>query len=281
MLKELSPEQVKSLNIVDLVARMDEVRLRAQEERYGKELTKLISMPFPLVGQIMETKKIRAKDEQYKRRVADAAFRYLLQMDLVSVSAGIANKIVFGPEYTEDRWKSPAHWMRFAVLDQYSIIASRIALECFFDLIFMIGRGERMSGDKKFKEFKKWILADKNPFVYFVGHIVSAFEFDRTHRQKEVHGTSRFARSLLTLHKPESDELNISNQLTNVLLSVWQPLIEILNEQRPSSIAIFDVSGEFAKQYFSSHSDPESFSEFVRELISTKMTEPRRQADSS
>jgi hypothetical protein len=280
MLKELTPEEVKSLDIVALVCRMDEVRLHTEEERYGKDFSKFMLSPFPLVSQIMETKIIRDKGEQFKRRVADSAFRFLLQMDLLSVSAGITNMVVYRPEYTEEQWKSPLHWMRVAVLDQYNIIASRIALECFFDLIFVAVRGERMPGDKKFRAFKKWILADRNPFVYFVGHIVSAFEFDRTHRQKEVHGTSRFARSLLTLHKPDTKELNISNRLENVLLSVWQPLIEILNEKKPSSIATFDSSREFARQYFGSLSDPESFSEFVRELITTKMVEPSRPAAS-
>ncbi len=273
MLPELTPEQVTNLSLSSLIQRMDQVRLHAEEERYGKDFMKLhAGRPFQLVSQIMATKIVASKDEAAKRKLADCAFRYLLQMDLVSVALGISNKVVYGPHYHERIWNSPLHWMRAAALDQYCIVASRIALECFFDLIFMADSGERMAGDSKFKIFKKWILKEQNQFVYFVGHIIRAFEFDRIHRQKEVHGTSRFARSLLTLHKHDHAESNIPNQLTNVLLSVWQPLLQILDNQKPGSIAVFDSCDEFAKRYFEHYSDPASFSQFVRDIIGDKMS---------
>lgn len=272
MLNELTSEQVIEMSLADLVCRMDQVREHAQKERYGADFQKIMAFPFPLVTQLIETSTVLAKDDVTKRRLADCAFRYLLQMDLLSVSAGISNKVVYGPEYSEERWQSPVHWMRAAVLDQYSIVASRIALECFFDVIFMVDTGRRMAGDSKFKEFKKWILKNDNPFIYFAGHIIKAFEFDRAHRQQEVHGTSRFARSLLTLHKPDNEESNIPLQLENVLLSVWHPLLEILNGKKPTSIAVFDSSDEFARRYFDSNSDPEAFSDFIRDLMAAKMT---------
>jgi hypothetical protein len=75
---------------------------------------------------------VRQKDEELRRRIADAAYRFLLQMDLVSVASGISNQIMFGAKYSEACWASPWYQMRTAVLGQYRIVASRIALECFF-----------------------------------------------------------------------------------------------------------------------------------------------------
>lgn len=273
MLKELTTDQLKDMDIASLVQRMDEVRIHALEERYGKDFlnSSRSFSAYPLVSQFMATKAIANKNDETQRKLADCAFRFLLQMDLLSVSSGISNDVLYGPSYSEESWKSPKYWMKSAVLKQYSIVASRIALECFFDLIYMADLGKRMDGDSKFKEFKKWILKDKNPFIYFVGHIIKAFEFDRTHRQKEVHGTSRFARSLLTLHKPDFSESNIHHQLTNVLLKIWQPLLQILDGQKPTSISVFDSCDSFATKYFESHSDPNSFVEFIRALMSDKM----------
>jgi hypothetical protein len=268
----LTVDEVKSLDLVSLVSRMDDVRRQAEEERHGSFRLQPASFPFPLVAQVMNTHKVRGLDEEVQRRIADATFRFLLQLDLLSVSSGIANREVFGPHYSDDRWASPLHWMKSAVLDQYQIIGSRVALECFFDLMHLVDRGTRMSGDRKFKAFRRWVLEEGNPFSYFVGHIVKAFSFDREHRQAEVHGTSRFARAILTLQKPTGEEQNLPLQLTNVLLSVWHPFLEILDGKKPSSIAVFDGTDNFAKRYFESHEDPEGFAQFLRGLITDRMT---------
>ena len=279
MLNELSPEHVKKMDIASLVHRMDEVRRHAMEERYGKDYITHSVPTFPLVDQFMATKTVASKNEESKRKLADCAFRYLLQMDIVSVSSGISNREVYGTSYHENIWNSPLHWMKVASLNQYSIVASRIALECFFDLIYMASCGKRVPGDRKFKAIKNWILKDNPPFVYYVGHIVAAFEFDREYRQHEIHGTSRFKSSLLTLHKPEFLESNISNQLTNILLNVWEPLLKILDGEEPTGMSVFNSCNDFAIRYFERHSDPDGFSQYVRELIKNKMSNPNRVAD--
>lgn len=273
----LTVEEVKSLDLASLVARMDDVRGLAENERHGSIRLQL-PFQFPMVGQVMCTQTVRGQDEATQRRIADTAFRFLLQLDLLSVSSGIGNREVFGPLYSEALWASPLHWMKSAVLDQYQIIGSRVALECFFDLMHVVHRGTRMPGDSKFKAFRKWVLEEGNPYSYFVGHILKAFSFDREHRQAEVHGTSRFAHAILALQKPTSEEANLPLQLTSVLLSVWHPFLEILDGKKPSSMAILDGTEDFAKRYFESLEDPEGFAQFLRTVINDRMmtsTPPR------
>jgi hypothetical protein len=273
-LSPLTGDEVKGLPLNDLIQRMDDVRYHAEQERYSSELLALRekAFPFPRVADIFTVETTIRMDDQTKRRLADAAFRFLLQFDFLMVSSGITNAVVYGENYHVSLWCSPNHWMRAAVLDQYQIVASRIALECFFDLIYVADRGKRMPVRSKFKAFRKWITQKHNPYKYFVGHIIQAFEFDREHRQREVHGTSRFAQCLLRLQIPDSDERNISHQLTNVLLSVWRPFIEILDGKRPSSISVFDSCDEFATKYFESHDDPDSFDDFICNLLSERMS---------
>ena len=273
-LAPLTPDEIKSLSIDALVQRMDDVRATAQHERLGSD-DWVARLPFPRVADLMSAQLVVAMDEPKRRRLADAAFRFLLQMDMLSVSHGITNAVVYGPNYNESLWSSPSHWMKAAVLYQYAIVASRIALECFFDLLYIADRGDRMSGGRsKFATFRKWVAGKDNPYKYFVGHIIHAFEFNHEHRQREVHGTSRFAHSLLRLQIPDSKERSISYQLSNVLLSVWQPLVQILNGSRPNSIAVFDTSDDFATKYlhFEGRNDEDTFDEFVADLLADRMT---------
>jgi hypothetical protein len=268
-----SEDDIKQLSLDALVERMDFVRVTAQKERYGLdsfEATEQL-MPFPRVKDLMETSAARHIEESQKRKLADVAFRFLLQMDMLDVTGGITNTVIYGPNYHEGLWGHPSYWMKSAVLDQYTIIASRIALECFFDLLYIVDCGERMRGKSKFGKFKKWVMSSENPYKYFVGHIIEAYKFDREHRQKEVHGTSRFAHSLLRLESPNSEERNSSLKLWNVLKSVWRPLIEIMNGTRPNSISIFNSCEKFADKYFDSHSDPASFDDFLKEIMAENM----------
>jgi hypothetical protein len=273
-LKSLSADEIKDLSVNDLIKRMDNVRYFAEIERYGSDwvISKEEHFPYPRVADIFSIDAVINMNESKKRRLADAAFRFLLQLDMLIVSSGISNTVINGPNYDKAQWKSPNHWMKAAVLDQYQIIASRIALECFFDLIYIADCGARMSGRSKFSTFRKWVVKKDNPYIYFVGHIIKAFSFDRLHRQREVHGTSRYAHCLLRLEIPDTEEINISNELTNVLLSVWKPFLQILNGDRPNSIAIFDSCNNFAEKYFESDDDPVSFEIFIADILSEHMT---------
>lgn len=270
LLSPLSAEAIQALQIDDLVRRMDDIRHAVQIETYGTEWVSMHEehFPMPRVADLLCTSKGKQLDEKKARRLADSAFRFLVQMDMLSVSSGISNQVIDGRNYSEAAWQSPKHQLKAAVLDQYQIVASRIALECFFDLIHIADCGERMSsGNGKFKAFRKWVTKPGNPYKYFVGDIIKAFDFDQYYRQKEVHGTSRFPQNLLRLEFPDSEERNISLRLTNILLNVWKPLIQILNETQPNSISIFEEDNGFAELYFSSLKKPENFEAFVKQIL--------------
>lgn len=268
MVDVLEEEDVEGMSLTSLVQRMDEVRQRAQQERYGDLAAATGFPPLPLVRDIMKTSRVAAMDDTTARGVAYCAFRYLLQQDLLSVGLGIANRELFGPDYDEARWRSPLFRMRAAMLDQYGIVASRIALECFFQLLHMVWTGTEMRGRSKFGAFRKWVLEEGNPFVYFIGLVIDAHEYDRKHRTGEVHGTSKFAKSLLTLATPDSSDLDVPVRLTGALLSTWEPVIQILNGEEPATIAVFASSSEFGAKYFSRTSDPAEFRRYITKLTS-------------
>lgn len=261
----MSEVEVRALPLADLVDRMDVIRCRAQSERHPEipDAKILERLGIGKVADVLNTITAREMSDATKRRLADATFRFLLQMDFVMAAMGISNVVV-----QPMRWSSPRSWINAASLAQYEIIASRIALECFFDLIHVIDTGERMSDKKgKFKAFRTWVLKPGNPFKYFVGHIVHAFHFDREHRQREVHGTSRFSRAILRLQQPDHVELNIPHQLMNVLLNVWDPLVSIMNGTPPNSISSFSSCEQFAEQYFNSMKDSATFHSFLSDVL--------------
>lgn len=274
ILESFTAGEIKALSIDSLINRMDKVRVTAEIERYGEDHFKHSEQrtPFPRVADLGGTQSWGDLEESTQRRLADAAFRFLLQLDLISASLGISNVVVYGPNFNDESWKSPSHWLRMAALSQYIIVASRIALECFFDLLHIADRGDRMPGQSKFAAFRKWIVREDNPYKYFVAHFIRAFAFDREHRQREVHGTSRFAQAILRLEAPDSTELNILNELTNVLLGVWRPFVQIFDGQRPNQISVFDGLENFSTQYFASREDTESFDEFIVDLVNNRLS---------
>jgi hypothetical protein len=92
-----SEDDIKQLSLDALVERMDFVRVTAQKERYGLdsfEATEQL-MPFPRVKDLMETSAARHIEESQKRKLADVAFRFLLQMDMLDVTGGITNQGYF------------------------------------------------------------------------------------------------------------------------------------------------------------------------------------------
>jgi hypothetical protein len=265
-LEPITEDELRALTLADLVDRMDTIRCRARAERYPqiRDPKVLDVVGIGRVADLMNTVAAQQMSEDLKRKLADATFRFLLQMDFEMAASGISNAFLQPAD-----WSSLKYWINSAALAQYQIIAGRIALECFFDLIHIIDTGERMPGKKgKFKAFRGWVLKPGNPFKYFVGHILHAFQFDREHRQREVHGTSRFARAILRLQAPDTAELNIPNQLATVLLNVWSPLVSIMNGTRPSSISTFSSCEEFADKYFRSMADSTSFDSFLKKVLS-------------
>ncbi|MGL4488681.1 MAG: hypothetical protein ACRCU5_04465 [Rhizobiaceae bacterium] len=275
ILVPMSEEELTDLPTSTLVQRMDDVRFLAVVQRSGIEWARLLGpFEFPRVADLLKTKVATIKTDEQQRRLADAAFRFLLQIDFLYVASGIKNDTVYGSGFDEMLLSQPLHRMKSAAIDQYQIIASRIALECFFDLIYMIDRGKRMPpvSKSKFKSFRNWVLEDGNPYKYFVSHIIKGYDFDRNHRQREVHGTSRFAREILRLEQPTQNEEDATLELFKVILNVWHPLITLMNGEKPQGMVVFHGLEDFSRRYFQSHADIEAFDDFVSDLIRNRMT---------
>lgn len=232
-----SAEDLKELSLDELIGRMDAVRYSCWKALNPgiTEVFKNMVSPFRSVTEFMISIKAQDFPDIQRRQLADLIFRYLFQRDLVSTGAGISNKIVYPLNtYSEADWNLPRQWMRNSAVEQYRIVASRIELECFLDLIYFVDRGERMPGQSKFRKFRQWVINPGNPFQCFIPQMIDAYKYDRVHRQKEVHGTTRFARSILKLEVPEINERNVPNPLHNILGNLYNPLLEIMNNVVPN-----------------------------------------------
>ena len=270
-LETLTADEIRSLSVDDLVVRMDDVRKRAIEDRYPPPVSDTMLRDRPWVRDIVGSESVRSRNEAVQKKIADATFQFLLQLDFLDVTSGTMNKVVWGPGYHDSMWSSPAHWMRYAALSQYMIISSRIALECFFELIHILDTGSRMSGRSKFSTFRKWVSRSGTPYGFFALHVIYGHQFDRKHRTPEVHGTSAFVHSLLRLDKLDNREANLSFGLLTMLMNIWRPLLDIVNGRKPNGFPVFDEeeTKQFMKMFF--NEDETTFQRFVAELLENKI----------
>jgi hypothetical protein len=271
LLNPLRKEELDALPLLELVARMDRVLEVNRLERYGREVLQLFDHK-PTVAEFVATKLVsQATDNQ--RGLVYLFFGFLVQMELCEVATGISNKVLYNSSFHQtESWRSPAFRLRHGVLWQYDILASRVAMEVFMDLLHALDTGRRLAGRKsRFKEFRKWLINIENPFVYFANVLISAYRFDRKHRTAEAHGSSRFPRKLLLLQVPDSVELNESHKLSNVLLNTWSPLKVILNGGMPNFIHIVDGISEWLPVYLSGA--PEEIERMLDEILSEMQSE--------
>lgn len=255
-LDPLTADELDSLSLADLVARMDKVLDVNRLERYGTPILR----PFddrPTVTAFVASKTVGQKSLEEQRYLAYLFFSFLVQMELCEVSSGIANKVLFDNNYHEtESWNSPAFNLRHGVIRQYDILASRVAMDIFMDLLYALDTGKRLDAKKsKFKVFRKWLKDINNPYIYFAHVLISAYRFDRQHRTPEAHGSSKFPRRFLLLQQAGFKELNESLQLNNVLLSVWHPLITILNGSKPNFGLVIEGLSDWLPVYISGKSE--------------------------
>lgn len=254
MISSLIKEQVEQLTVVELAARMDSIFLLYREERYEPdylERTKAIQERRPSVSKILSTIQVQKMTEEQQRQICRLTFNWLLQMAYTEFTSAISNHYIFDSNYNETMsWLSPSVQIRHAGLTQFRIISSRIAMECFMELVHYLGTGERINSKKStFGKFKKWLLIDGNKYSYFARHVLRAFIFDREYRTPEVHASSRLSSAVLRMHTPSPEEHNSSGELTNIMLNVWCPLLEILTIGKASSIQGNDDDVEWLKSY--------------------------------
>jgi len=252
MIPELSKEELRQLPVIELTSRMDAILEANEIERYGSEVFQLKNdMPGrPSVTRVLQTKHVQRMDIEKQRTLCYLTFNTLLQMEYSNVASSASNVIVYTPNFNGESWKSVRTQVNSAALDQFQIISSRISMECFMELVHYLGEGERIRSKKStFKSFKKWLNNPQNPFSYFATHILRAFVFDRNHRSPEVHASSKLHGNVLQMKTPNFDDRNSSLQLTNVMLNVWQPLINILNNGKAYSMQGSEEDFKWLKAY--------------------------------
>jgi len=234
----ISREELDNLSLNALIKRMDEFHKVIIVQRYGKELASLRSKQnSPSVGSIMNTDRVKEFNSTLQRKVAYKVFSFVTQMDFLEIAIGASNKLVYNQLYDEVKsWQSPNTQSKHAAIQQWGIVASRVSWEIFMDLIYLLDEKKDLKGKSKFNSLKKWLLKENNPYSYFAMSAYKAFHFDRMQRSPEIHGKSKLITKLLLLKKPTSKERNSSLELTNILLNLWPPLIEILNGKTPKTI---------------------------------------------
>lgn len=232
MINPIDIAEYNNLKTDALASRMDAIIQESIIERYGEVAHKLKMFDHqPSVVEILQTKLVRQLEPEKQREICHLAFKCILQMQYTEFSHAATNHYVYGQNYNEDlTWQSPNLQIKNAALRQWGIVSSRISMECFMQLLHYLGEGERVRSKKStFGAFKKWLLDAENPFSYFATHILKAFHFDRTYRTPEVHASSRLSNSIILMEKPSGEQRNEGMELTNLMLNVWKPLIEILN----------------------------------------------------
>ncbi len=249
----ISDHDLDELSTNDLVLRMDEFLRIAHVERYGATPTLQLE---PCVSEVVNATQVASQTEEARRMVAYVTFAYLVQIQFNHVSSGFANRILFDDNYNETKWQSPVFRLRHGAIFQYGIISSRVAFEVFIDLLYVIENGRRIESKKsKLKAFRSWLRNTNNRFHYFAHVLLAAYRFDRELRTPEVHGTSRLPPRMLRLELPSDDENNKYFQLTVTLLGVWRPLVDILNEIRPTYMHIGQSDDEWFQTYMSGDDD--------------------------
>lgn len=186
-----------------------------------------IACPIPLVSDIISSPQITQRTVQEQSKIIDITFRYLMQLELFKASVELGD-IAYQKYETEP---SVLNQMKVASSLQHQIICSRIALECFLDLISACDKNKRLAGKSKFKSYRKWMLLEKTKYRKFIPLILAGFRFDRAYRTPEVHGTSRLPYAILEEDLENSPLFKIRFDLTNALQMSWTTLIDILYDR--------------------------------------------------
>lgn len=220
-MEQITPSDLDSLNLDDLVVRMDEILAAPYWYRRGNEIMKL------RIYTLISTKSVKAFDANFQRKVAYKAFGLLLQ--LLYTYFSVSAQFFHLPDQDDPASKQ----IYAAARRQWTIVSSRIAFEYFIQIIFMLGTGEDFSSSKSaFKKLRKWLKQPRNPYTYFAITVARAFRYDREKRTPEVHAGTKMARHILLGTATDID--NEMLYLFNIIQNQWQFVIDIADDKIPN-----------------------------------------------
>lgn len=234
VLTSLSKEELCNLSNEDLCKRMDAVLYNILCESYTDPQA-IEVFPRQSIQDFYNTKKIKSLSQKHQRDALRKCFEYLVQHEYLSRISGWINDVIYGANYNEDHfWLSSRVQSINCTARQLDIVGSGIACDRMMDLLHIIDTGIPLNGKKsKFKPFKKWLLNPKNRFVFFAPNLINIHKFRSQIRTAEVHEWSKLPNNLLLLQQPSFEESNEPLKLINILLSMWNPLLDLLNEKNP------------------------------------------------
>lgn len=223
--------------------------------------------PIPLVSDIVSSKFVSSTNSILSAKITDVAFRYLMQLEFFDASVTLGDNAQM--QWEENRTIENQIMMASSL--QHQVICSRIALECFFDLIRVCGSGERFKGNGKFKSYRKWITTEGTPYNKFLPLILVGWRFDRTFRTPEVHGTSRLPYEILNSKLESSDIWKIRFSLNNALRMSWNTLLDIVNEREGGMYVSLEDS-DIANEIFRlSKSDTNELEIYLKKMCEERM----------
>ena len=226
--------------------------------------------PVPVVSDIINSREVSSADNDKIRKITDVAFRYLIQLEFFDASVEIGDMV----QRSWEAEKTIQSRIRMASSLQHQVISSRIALECFFDLIKVCGSGERFRGRKgKFISYKKWVTSKRNIYSKFAPLILVGWRFDRMFRSPEVHGTSKLHYAVLHSELESSEKWKIRFALTNGLRMSWGTLLDILNDREGgmwTSLEDGDITEEIFKL---NNKDSEELETYLKQIFEDRMTQ--------
>ena len=226
------------------------------------------TLPIPLVSDIVFSPTIQKKEHEIQRKVVDVSYRYLMQLAFFDAAVKASDRVY---EKLEKTKSAEANVATSSSL-QSQIICSRIALECFFDLIYVCSQGSRMGGKKgKFKTYRSWVTSSKSEYQKFVPLIIAGFEFDRIYRTPEVHGTSKFPYAILDGSLKKLPIWRVRFSMTNALRMSWGTLIDILY-QREGGVFTRSQDADLIDEIFkNSKSRRIDFEKYLKDILSERM----------
>lgn len=227
-------------------------------------------MPLPLVSDVMSSPNVNRLGDQVRQRIADVAFRYLMQLALFNATVELGDRLQDGSD------DGPVgRQVSLASTLQQQVICSRIVLECFFDLIHCTSKEQRMKGKSKFRSFRNWVTSDRTPYSRFVPVILLGWRFDRLLRTPEVHGTSRLTYAILDGNVESSPIWKARFDLTNALQMSWNTLLDVLHDRVGGMWTSFEDHDVSTAIFELSPIESNELEEYLNAVFKKKMQTPR------
>jgi len=173
--------------------------------------------------------------EENQRNFIWKLFDFTLQVEGTNLYLGMYNLLLDSPRFKQFGYKSATVQLELFNLNQSVIISSSTCFERLMHLLHYADTQTELKTSETFSNFKKY-LREKDaldPFVYFVFFLREIREYIRKFRTAELHTGSKLKKRILVLDEFTDELSNDLLDLHNIMISIWRPLVDVLNGIRP------------------------------------------------